>query len=146
MGQYDRALPMYEECLAERKRILGDDQPDTLASLNNLAGLFESMGQYDRALPMYEECLAERKRILSHDHPKTKETVTNHRRCASKIVCSAIVESSMQLIDASLLLNASKQRVRNRLCLIAPKKSVSRLRGGRFVVFDRRSKASRKRI
>ena len=114
--------------------------------MSALGTLFRDKGEYDRALPMYEECLAERKRILSHDHPKTKETVANHRRCASKIVCSAIVESSMQLIDASLLLNAAKQRVMDRLCLIAPKKSVSGLRGGRFVVFDRRSKASRKRI
>ena len=28
-GDYDRALPMYEECLAKRKRVLGEDHPDT---------------------------------------------------------------------------------------------------------------------
>ncbi len=39
-GDYDRALPMYEECLAKSKRVLGEDHPDTLASLNNLAILF----------------------------------------------------------------------------------------------------------
>ncbi len=36
-GEYDRALPLYEECLAKRKRVLGDEHPDTLSSLNNLA-------------------------------------------------------------------------------------------------------------
>ena len=35
-GEYDRALPLYEECLAKRKRVLGDDHPDTFKSLNNL--------------------------------------------------------------------------------------------------------------
>ena len=77
MGDYDRALPMHEECLAKRKRVLGEDHPDTLTSLNNLAGLFESMGDYDRALPMYEECLAKRKRVLGEDHPSTLASLNN---------------------------------------------------------------------
>ena len=29
-GMYDRALPIYEDCLAKRKRVLGEDHPDTL--------------------------------------------------------------------------------------------------------------------
>ena len=76
-GEYDRALPLYEECLAKRKRVLGDDHPDTLASLNNLAGLFESKGEYDRALPLYEECLAKKKRVLGDDHPDTLTSLNN---------------------------------------------------------------------
>jgi hypothetical protein len=28
-GEYDRALPLYEECLAWIKRVLGDDHPNT---------------------------------------------------------------------------------------------------------------------
>ena len=39
-GEFDRALPLFEECLAKYKRVLGEDHPDTLASLNNLANLF----------------------------------------------------------------------------------------------------------
>jgi hypothetical protein len=38
-GEYNRALPLYEECLAKRKRVLGDDHPDTIKSFNNLAAL-----------------------------------------------------------------------------------------------------------
>jgi tetratricopeptide (TPR) repeat protein len=70
-GEYDRALPLYEECLAKRKRVLGDNHPDTLISLGNLAFLFKTKGEYDRALPLYEECLAKRKRVLGKDHPDT---------------------------------------------------------------------------
>ena len=48
-GEYDRALPLYEECLAKNKRVLGDDHPNTLASLNNLAELFRNKGEYEVA-------------------------------------------------------------------------------------------------
>ena len=59
------------ECLAKKKRVLGDDHPSTLNSLNNLALLFFNKGDHDRALPLYEECLAKRKRVLGEDHPDT---------------------------------------------------------------------------
>jgi len=32
-GQYFRSLPLHSECLEIRRRILGDDHPDTLQSL-----------------------------------------------------------------------------------------------------------------
>jgi hypothetical protein len=37
-----RALSLYEDSLTKRKRVLGDEHPDTLPSLNNLALLFDS--------------------------------------------------------------------------------------------------------
>ena len=46
-GEYDRALPLYEECLAKSKRVLGEDHPSTLDSLNNLANLFYNKGEYE---------------------------------------------------------------------------------------------------
>ena len=52
-GKYDKAEPLYVECLAKRKEILGDDHPDTLSSMNNLAGLYRSQGKYDKAEPLY---------------------------------------------------------------------------------------------
>ena len=83
-GDYDRALPMYEECLAKRKRVLGEDHPDTLSTLNGLAILFRNRRDYDRALPIYEECLAKRKRVLGEDHPHTKDTQKWRDICAQK--------------------------------------------------------------
>ena len=84
-GEYDRALPLYEECLAKRKRVLGDEHPDTLTSLNNLAGLFYSKGEYDRALPLYEECLAKIKRVLGDQHPHTKVFQRSRDACARQL-------------------------------------------------------------
>ena len=48
-GKYDQAEPLYVECLALRKAVLGTSHPDTLNSMNGLAGLYESQGKYDEA-------------------------------------------------------------------------------------------------
>ena len=76
-GEYGRALPLLEECLTKRKRAMGENHPQTLLSIDNLANLFESMGQYDRALPLHEECLAKRKVILAEQHPETLVSLGN---------------------------------------------------------------------
>jgi tetratricopeptide (TPR) repeat protein len=76
-GEYDRALPLYEECLSNRKRILGDDHPDTLTSLSNLASVLHDKGEYERALPLFEECLSKSKRVLGDDHPDTLISLNN---------------------------------------------------------------------
>jgi hypothetical protein len=77
IGEYHRALPLCEECLAKGKRVFGEDHPRTLTSLFCIAGLFESKGEYDRALPLHEECLAKRKRVLGDDHPDTLTSLKN---------------------------------------------------------------------
>ena len=88
-GEYDRALPLYEECLAKSNRVLGGDHPDTLSSLNNLAGLFYSKGEYDRALPLFEECLAKSKRVLGENHPNTKVFQEWRDICAGRLEASS---------------------------------------------------------
>jgi hypothetical protein len=74
--------PLYEECLAQFKRVLGDDHPNMLSSLNNLAVLFKSKGEYDRALPLLEECLARLKRVIGDDHPNTRSCQSSRDACA----------------------------------------------------------------
>ena len=67
----------YEEVLAKRSRILGDDHPDTFVSLDNLALLLFRMGAYDRALPLYEQRLVKRRGILGDDHPDTMQSLNS---------------------------------------------------------------------
>ena len=43
MGNYERALELNTECLEARRRTLGDVDPSTLSSINNLAALHGSM-------------------------------------------------------------------------------------------------------
>ena len=118
-GEYDRALPLYEDCLEKRKRILGDDHPHTLDSINNLADLLQDQGEYDRALPMFEDCLEKRKRVLGDDHPHTLKSIQNLALLLKRHSSAEMFKSAMMLIDSSILplglLIAAKQRVMDRL-------------------------------
>ena len=76
-GRYDEAEPLYLETLEIRKRVLGDDHPDTLGSMNGLGSLYHRQGRYEEAEPLYLETLEARKRVLGDDHPATTRTLYN---------------------------------------------------------------------
>jgi Tetratricopeptide repeat len=62
----------------------GPEHPDTLSSVNNLAGLYESTGRYAEAEPLYKRALEARERVLGPEHPDTlSKIVVAHRRSAS---------------------------------------------------------------
>ena len=71
-GDLGRAIPMYEQVLADRLRVLSADHPDTLTSRNSLAGAYQTAGRMAEAIPLYEQVLADRERVLGADHPLTK--------------------------------------------------------------------------
>ena len=69
-GRYDEAEPLYLETLETRKRVLGDDHPDTLNSMNNLANLYQiSRAATPRPSRSTSKCLETQKRVLGDDHP-----------------------------------------------------------------------------
>ncbi|MCZ0211400.1 tetratricopeptide repeat protein, partial [Streptomyces sp. UMAF16] len=70
-GDLGRAIPLFEQTLADRVRVLGEDHPNTLTSRNNLAGAYESAGNLGRAIPLYEQTLADAERVLGEEHPIT---------------------------------------------------------------------------
>ena len=71
-GDLGRTIPLYEQALADRLRVLGADHPDTLGSRNNLAYSYRAAGDLGRAIPLYEQALADSVRVLGADHPQTK--------------------------------------------------------------------------
>ena len=71
-GDLGRAIPLYEQALADRQRVLGADHPDTLGSRNNLAAAYRAAGDLGRAIPLFEQALADCVRVLGADHPLTK--------------------------------------------------------------------------
>jgi tetratricopeptide (TPR) repeat protein len=75
-GDLGRAIPLFERALADRRRVLGDDRPDTFTSVNNLAGAYESAGDLGRAIPLYERALTDCRRVLGDDHPDHPLTKT----------------------------------------------------------------------
>ncbi|HEX7537091.1 MAG TPA: tetratricopeptide repeat protein [Dermatophilaceae bacterium] len=76
-GAPTRAAGYLEQALTDCRRALGDDHPNTLASVNNLAGAYRSAGDLGRAIPLYEQALTDCRRILGDDHPDTLTSVNN---------------------------------------------------------------------
>ncbi|WP_406319581.1 tetratricopeptide repeat protein [Streptosporangium sp. NBC_01639] len=70
-GDLARAIPLFEQTLADRIRVLGEDHPGTLGSRNYLAGAYEAAGDLARAIRLFEQTLADRIRVLGKDHPDT---------------------------------------------------------------------------
>ena len=56
-GPLREAEPLYRRALEARERVLGKEHPDTLISVNNLAGLYQAQGRYGEAEPLYRRAL-----------------------------------------------------------------------------------------
>jgi hypothetical protein len=45
MGEFEEALPYLREALEVRRRVLGEDHPDTLESIDYMDALLSEMGE-----------------------------------------------------------------------------------------------------
>ncbi|TFH39353.1 MAG: tetratricopeptide repeat protein [ANME-2 cluster archaeon] len=73
---YPDTLPL-AIMLEVSERVLGKEHPDTLGSVNNLAGLLYSKGDYEGAEPLFRRALEASERVLGKDHPDTLTSVNN---------------------------------------------------------------------
>jgi hypothetical protein len=48
-GQFNEAQPLFVKALPGRRHVLGDEHPDTLTSMGELALLHLKQGRYDEA-------------------------------------------------------------------------------------------------
>ena len=76
-GEPGPARPLFERALTDRRRMLGEDHPDTLGSANNLAFDLRALGEYERARQLDEDILIRRRRVLGADHPDTLRSANN---------------------------------------------------------------------
>jgi tetratricopeptide (TPR) repeat protein len=60
-----------------RKTALGEEYPDTLTSMNDLAFIFYNQGKYEAAEPLYEETLRMSVKVLGKEHPDTLISMNN---------------------------------------------------------------------
>jgi non-specific serine/threonine protein kinase/serine/threonine-protein kinase len=75
LGLYERARPHGESALATRRKLLGDDHPLTLASINDMGNLLWLHGEYEEGEQYVSEALEGRRRLLGDDHPDTLASV-----------------------------------------------------------------------
>ncbi|KAF2646947.1 hypothetical protein K491DRAFT_583690, partial [Lophiostoma macrostomum CBS 122681] len=52
------------QVMETRKRVLGDEHPDTLTSMNNLAFILKSQGFINKAILLIEDCCGLRAVVL----------------------------------------------------------------------------------
>jgi len=71
LGLYARAESLLARSLEIRRRVLGPDNPDTLASMNDLAETIRWQGRFPEAEKLYREAWEGRQRVLGPDHPAT---------------------------------------------------------------------------
>lgn len=78
-----RAIPLAHTVLSDRRRLLGAEHPDTLTSVNNLAGAYRSAGRLEQAIPLYEQTLTDCRRLLGAGHPLSKSVAANLERATA---------------------------------------------------------------
>jgi hypothetical protein len=80
LGEPGPAGPLYERALTDRRRMLGEDHPDTLRSVNNLARNLRALHEYERARQLDEDTVTRKRRVFGEDHPHTLRSVNNLAR------------------------------------------------------------------
>jgi hypothetical protein len=76
-GKYAAAEPLLTRVMEVRRRVLGQQHPDTLISMNNLGLLYTLQSTFARAEPLLVETLELRRRILGQEHPDTLISMNN---------------------------------------------------------------------
>jgi len=66
---------MHRQTLALSEKVLIQEHPDILMSMNNLALVLESQGKYEKAKMMYRQTLAQREKMLGKEHVDTLTSV-----------------------------------------------------------------------
>ncbi|MEE9128843.1 MAG: serine/threonine-protein kinase [Phycisphaerales bacterium] len=77
LGEFPAAEPHLERARELRRRVLGEEHPQTLGSMGSLANLYSNQGRYDEAEPLYLQTLEIRKRVLGQEHPSTLASMNN---------------------------------------------------------------------
>lgn len=76
-GRYQEALPLAQQALHIKERVLGPAHPDTIISLNNLAALYKGMGAYSKALPLHVRAFQISKNVHGLENPETLTYLQN---------------------------------------------------------------------
>ncbi len=79
-GEPRTALPHLERAYSRRRTRLGEDDPGTLTSANNLALDLHALGDHRQARQLDEDTLDRRSRVLGQDDPGTLVSASNLAR------------------------------------------------------------------
>ena len=70
-GRWKEAEELQAKEMETRKRVLGEEHPDTLTSMDNLALTWKEQGRGAEAIKLMEKCVQLRTLVIGADHPYT---------------------------------------------------------------------------
>lgn len=76
-GDLNEQIYLAEQVLNVSRRIYGNDDPDTLSLLNDLALNYLQVGRYDKAEKSLRSCVDSCRKSLGNDHRNTLESIEN---------------------------------------------------------------------
>ncbi|KAJ4160360.1 hypothetical protein NW754_003485 [Fusarium falciforme] len=76
-GRWKKAEELEVGVMETMKRVLGEEHPDTLTSMNNLASIFWNQGRWKEAEELQVGVMETRKRVLGEEHPSTLTSMAN---------------------------------------------------------------------
>jgi tetratricopeptide (TPR) repeat protein/predicted Ser/Thr protein kinase len=74
LGIYPQAQKQIERAIELRRRVQGENHPDTLAASRDLAALYRNQGRAAEAEALLTKVLDVQRRVLGEDHPGTLDT------------------------------------------------------------------------
>src|SRR5439155_971111 len=77
LGNVPAARDLDQDTLDRRRRVLGDDHPDTLRSATQLATDLRELGEVQAARDLDQDTLDRKRQILGEDHPDTLISASN---------------------------------------------------------------------
>ncbi len=97
-GRLTEAEPYLREALEVRRRVLGDEHPDTLGSINEMGMLLWWQGRKAEAEPYLREALEGRRRVLGEENPSTLRSI---------IVMGLLLNAQMRYAESEQLVRES---------------------------------------
>jgi hypothetical protein len=70
-GKANEAVGLQEKVLEAERRVLGEEHPSTLTTMNNLASTLKGLGRTTEAIHFMQKSLAGSERLLGGAHPVT---------------------------------------------------------------------------
>jgi Tetratricopeptide repeat len=78
--EYAKAEPLYQEALRIDQKVLGKEDPETAANLDDLARLYELTGEFAKGELLAQETLRIRKKVFGKEHPNPGFAVSNQNK------------------------------------------------------------------
>jgi tetratricopeptide (TPR) repeat protein/tRNA A-37 threonylcarbamoyl transferase component Bud32 len=78
LGDLQSSEQMFRDSLEKQRAAFGDDDPDTVDSLSNLAVVIGRQGRIDEALPLLKEVYSREERVSGETHPDTINSMANY--------------------------------------------------------------------